>query len=200
MTVCTGTVSGMPARNMAMRHSLARCEEGPRTLPMTTSPTSAAGTPVRANVALKSVASMSSAGVLARPPRRACTRAVPALVLRTAKMIVGRFRHGSRWNIAGAGSEQPTGQRSALHNERTLQVAVRREETITTSSEQGDWRAYAAESPAEHAARCTVERMHDHKSHSETCSLAKLAACASWWIRFHEKQGDGSAQRCKQQV
>lgn len=71
-TVCTGTVSGIPARNMAMRHSLARCDEGPRTLPMTTSPTSAAATPVLANVALNNVASMSSAGVLERPPRRAC--------------------------------------------------------------------------------------------------------------------------------
>jgi hypothetical protein len=73
-TVCTGTVSGIPARNIAMRHSLARCEEGPRTLPMTTSPMSAAATPVFANVALNNVASMSSAGVLERPPRRACIK------------------------------------------------------------------------------------------------------------------------------
>ena len=38
MTVRTGTVSGYPAKNMAMRHSLARWELGPSTLPMTTSP------------------------------------------------------------------------------------------------------------------------------------------------------------------
>ena len=38
-TVRTGTVSGKPARNMAMRHSLARWELGPSTLPTTMSPT-----------------------------------------------------------------------------------------------------------------------------------------------------------------
>ena len=40
LTVCTGTVSGMPAKNDAMRHSLALCELAPRTLPMTMSPMS----------------------------------------------------------------------------------------------------------------------------------------------------------------
>jgi hypothetical protein len=39
LTVCTGTLSGKPARNMAMRHSLARWLEGPITLPKHTSPT-----------------------------------------------------------------------------------------------------------------------------------------------------------------
>ena len=38
-TVRTGTVSGKPARNMAMRHSFARWELGPSTLPTTMSPT-----------------------------------------------------------------------------------------------------------------------------------------------------------------
>jgi hypothetical protein len=38
-TVRTGTVSGKPARNMAMRASLARWLEGPSTLPTTMSPT-----------------------------------------------------------------------------------------------------------------------------------------------------------------
>lgn len=38
LTVRTGTDSGKPARNMAMRDSLARCDEGPRTLPTTMSP------------------------------------------------------------------------------------------------------------------------------------------------------------------
>lgn len=39
LTVRTGTVSGKPARNMAMRLSLARWELGPSTLPTTMSPT-----------------------------------------------------------------------------------------------------------------------------------------------------------------
>ncbi len=39
LTVRTGTVSGKPARNMAMRASLARWLDGPSTLPTTMSPT-----------------------------------------------------------------------------------------------------------------------------------------------------------------
>lgn len=39
LTVCTGTEVGKPARNMAIRHSLARWLEGPITLPKHTSPT-----------------------------------------------------------------------------------------------------------------------------------------------------------------
>jgi len=39
LTVRTGTVSGKPARNMAMRASLARWLDGPSTLPTTISPT-----------------------------------------------------------------------------------------------------------------------------------------------------------------
>ena len=36
-TVYTGTVSGIPAKREAIRHSFARCELGPSTLPMTIS-------------------------------------------------------------------------------------------------------------------------------------------------------------------
>ena len=51
-----------------MRHSFARCEELPSTLPTTTSPTSTGFKPVAATDARKSVASRSSAGVSFNPP------------------------------------------------------------------------------------------------------------------------------------
>ena len=43
LTVRTGTVSGNPARNMAMRDSFARWLEAPSTLPTTISPTACGG-------------------------------------------------------------------------------------------------------------------------------------------------------------
>jgi len=61
--VCTGTLSGYPARNIAMRASVARCDPPPSTDPTTMSPTSAGSIFVRTRVSFRTAASISSTGV-----------------------------------------------------------------------------------------------------------------------------------------
>lgn len=72
LTVRTGTSSGMPAKKLAMRASLARWLLGPSTLPTTMSPMSAGLMRVRSSTALNTVDRRSTASVSFSPPRLAC--------------------------------------------------------------------------------------------------------------------------------
>ena len=72
-----------------MRHSLARWDEFPRTDPTTTSPTSDTTSPVRSTVALRRVATRSSAGVSFRPPFLA--RVIGVRSAETTTMSSGDF-------------------------------------------------------------------------------------------------------------
>ena len=96
-TVCTGTFSGKPARNIPIRHSVARWEAAPSTEPKTTSPTSCGEMPVASTAALSTAATMSSTGVSRRPPRLAFVKGVrPANTMTTSSSFgaVWRRRRG----------------------------------------------------------------------------------------------------------